>query len=99
VTDLEKLRRLIAEPDTTTYSDAELNTRLADTGGDLNLTSLGVWREKMIALASVGVDVSEGGSSRRLSQAYDHAKDMVAYFERLTQTGTGAPIIRKLARQ
>lgn len=96
-TDVVLLRRLVDEPTEDTYSDADLADRLTDAGESINTAALVLWKEKMIA-ASGFVDVSEGGSSRKMSQAYDHAKEMVAFFEREIANTTLAPKIRKLVR-
>jgi hypothetical protein len=95
-TDLQVLRRLIDEPDETTYSDADLTTRL--TGSTEDVVALAVWEEKMAAAASL-VNVSEGGSSRSMSQAFDHAQAMVTYFtKKVNKTDTGAAVMRKITR-
>jgi hypothetical protein len=90
------VRRLTDEPDTTTYSDAELTDRLTD--ASVNAVSLGIWTEKLAGLASL-VDISEGGSQRKMSQAYDHAKSMIDLLTVLVDT-ENAPTttIRKITR-
>jgi hypothetical protein len=95
-TDLARLRRLVDEPTEDAYSDTELVDRLSAALGDFNKAALGVWQEKLIAATSL-VDVSEGGSSRRMSQAYDHAKDMVDFFTSQIATVT-RPVLHKLSR-
>lgn len=95
--DLETLRRLTDEPDETTYSDAELNSRLAVTGASVHSVARDVWGEKMAAAAAL-VNVSEGGSSRSMSQAYDHAASMYNHFAGLVLTAAGNPVLRKLTR-
>lgn len=94
-TSIQTLRRLIDEPDeaSSTYTDAELVARLSDTGDDTNLVALEVWREKMAAASSL-VNTSEGGSSRSMSQAFDHAVKMVEYFS----AAVGGTRIRHLTR-
>lgn len=93
-TSLALLRRLIDEPTTATYADDELNSRLSDAVGDRNVVALEVWQEKMSAAASL-VNTSEGGSSRSMSQAFDHAQAMVEHFQSLVG---GTTRIRKLTR-
>ncbi|SRR6266498_2587179 len=96
LTALALLRRAIDEPTEDTYSDAELVERLssADTA---DIAARDIWAEKMAALSSL-VNVSEGGSSRALSQAYDHAKEMWSHYDSLVARGTHAPVLRKIGR-
>lgn len=96
VSDLVLLRRLIDEPDDSTYTDVELTDRLAAAGADKDVVALEIWGEKVVKFASL-VDTSEGGSSRRNSQAFDHAKDMVLHFRGLVEMA-GKTVIRKIAR-
>lgn len=95
-TSLESLRRLIDEPTTAIYADAELQSRLDIAKGDKNVVSLDIWTEKLAA-AAVLVNVSEGGSTRSMSQAFDHAEKMVEHFTALVATSAGTRI-RKLTR-
>lgn len=94
-TSIQTLRRLIDEPDEakSPYKDAELTSRLSVAGDDTNLVALGVWQEKMAAASSL-VNTSEGGSSRSMSQAFDHAVKMVEYFS----ASVGGTRIRRLTR-
>lgn len=96
MTDLELLRRLIDEPTTTTYADVELTDRLNAVDGDKNLVAHQVWVEKLAALSSF-VNTSEGGSSRSMAQAFDHAKAMVELYGSLV-AGAGRPKIHRLVR-
>lgn len=98
-TTLAVLRRLIDESTQDVYSDAELNQRLSDVQGDGNLVARDVWAEKMAAASSL-VDVSEGGSQRKLSQAYDHAKAMWEHYNGITsvESGVAPAVIRRITR-
>jgi hypothetical protein len=96
-TDLQVLRRLIDEPDETTYSDVDLTTRINTAGNDLDVAALAVWEEKMAA-ASGFVNMSEGGSSRSLAQAFDHAQAMVTYFKTKVGRQPGGTVMRKITR-
>jgi hypothetical protein len=97
LTPLFLLRRATDEPDPTTYTDAELTERLTDAGNDVNVVARDIWQEKLAA-ASTFVNVSEGGSSRSLSQAYDHAKEMLAYYQDQVDQALGGTVLRKLVR-
>lgn len=89
---IRDLRRLVAEPDTSNYSDTLLNAMLVANGNDLNVTAAQVWREKAADYAQL-VDVSESGSSRKMSQLYDRAIAQARTFE-----GAGGVIVDQVSR-
>lgn len=96
-----QLRRAIDEVDvaTSTYTDAELAFLL--TTETLYTAARDIWIEKMSGATGL-VNMSEGGSSRSMAQAYDHIKDMVAMYTNLAAgEATGAPtgaVIRPIVR-
>lgn len=99
--DILKLRRLVSEPDTDTYSDEELNSRL-DEDGDINITAGTIWREKASTYAEL-VDISEAGSSRKNSQLYKNALEMAASFDKASAEDSGTapvdyPVTRAIVR-
>jgi hypothetical protein len=98
------LRLLIAEPeDTDPYTDPDLSARLDAAGGNANLVAYEVWTEKAAATAGM-VDVSEGGSSRKMGDLYEQALSMAANFasrataETLPPDGAGTVRIKRLTR-
>ena len=92
-----ELRRLVDEPTEDIYTDKELEDRLA--AGNKFAAARDIWREKLAAAAGL-VNISEGGSSRSMSQAYDHAKEMVELYEGLANSGsaTGGTVLRRITR-
>jgi hypothetical protein len=96
LTALQLLRRAIDEPTEETYSDAELSERLSSADSP-DVAARDIWGEKMSAMASL-VNVSEGGSSRSMSQAYDHAKEMWLHYDSLVAKATHAPVLRRIGR-
>lgn len=84
---LARLRRYIAEPTQANYADDVLSNMYDDALGDLNVVAAEVWREKAGKAASL-VDISEGASSRKMSQVTENAMKMAAQFTSLT-TGDG----------
>lgn len=95
------LRRMIDEPDTAVYSDAELQARL-DGSPTIYSAARDLWAEKLSAAAGL-VNISEGGSSRSMSQQFDHYKEMYALYQGLANdAGDGnnptGPVIRRIAR-
>lgn len=81
------LRLLIAEPDSTgTYTDAVLDAILDTMSGDLNKSAYEVWIQKAAAASDL-VDISEGGSSRKMGDLQDNALKMAAHFASATPGG------------
>lgn len=98
------LRLLIAEPEQDTYSDEDLAARLTVTGATEYSVAFDIWTEKAAAAAGL-VDMSEGGSSRKLGDVYEQALGMAeAMRQRAISAsqppdGSGAGVrIRNLAR-
>lgn len=78
--DVARLRRLTNEPTTTTYDNITLSSYI-DTNGIIKAAAE-VWREKEAKYANL-VDVTEGSSSRRLSQLRDGAAKLAAQYDEL----------------
>lgn len=76
---IAELRRKISEPDTTTYSDADLNTRIDEANGDVNGVAGVIWQEKASQYSEM-VDISEAGSSRKNSQLMKNALEMASFY-------------------
>lgn len=77
--DIASLRRLINEPeDVAPYTDLELTARI-DAAGGLDVVAYEIWGEKAAAYADL-VDVSEGGSSRKMGDLHEQALNMVSFF-------------------
>lgn len=98
--EIAALRLLIAEPEVDTYSDEDLSNRL--TTADQYTVAYDIWTEKAAAAAGL-VDMSEGGSSRKLGDVYEQALGMAdamrARAVSATNPPTGAGVrIKKLAR-
>ena len=73
------LRELVAEPDDTNgWTDVKLADAIDDNGGDLNAAASEVWLQKATTYATL-VDVTESGSSRKMS---DLQKNALALSER-----------------
>ena len=93
-TQMATLRRYIGEPTAAVYSDATLDTLFDNNSGDIEATAAEIWREKA-ASAAILVDTTEGDSSRKNSQVYDHALKQATYFS--GSTGTTAPVTTRSA--
>jgi hypothetical protein len=94
---IASLRLLIAEPTEETYTDAVLSQRLDDVAEDVNAVAAAIWQEKAAAYNGL-VDMSEGNSSRKLSQLQDQALKMAASFRSQTTTTTSDGGARRFAR-
>jgi len=71
------VRAYTGEPTEETWTDVALGALIDELGADS--TTARVWREKQARYSKL-VDVSEAGASRKMSQAFDHAKTMTAYW-------------------
>jgi hypothetical protein len=77
---VQDLRDFIDEQDDVApYTTAALKAKIAAANGNVGAVAYYIWVSKAAALSTL-VDITEGGSSRRNSQAYTAAKDMVARF-------------------
>lgn len=65
--------------DTETYSDTAIGALVDELGG-VEAASAAVWRQKAAAAAEL-VDVSEAGSSRKLSDLHKNATAMAAVWD------------------
>jgi hypothetical protein len=93
--EIANLRRLIAEAGPASpFDDPTLSARL-DVADSIYALASEIWTEKAAA-AAVLVDVTEGGSSRKMSGVQDQAL-MMASQMRNSATGSGV-IVRRLQR-
>lgn len=76
---VRRLRPMIAEPTMETYSDALLAAYLERNLSDVAVTAAQIWQEKAAAYAEL-VDVTEGSSSRKMSQLHTQALKQVSMY-------------------
>lgn len=101
--DIAALRLLVAEPsDSDIYTDVVLGAILDAASGDLNKSAYEVWVRKAAASAEL-VDISEGGSSRKMGDIYEQSLAMAKFFGDQVSGGVTPdapryPRLRKLAR-
>lgn len=77
--EIAQLRLLVAEPDPVEpYTDVKLGARI-DASDSLERVAYDIWTEKAAATAML-VDVSEGGSSRKMGDLHEQALAMKAEF-------------------
>lgn len=77
--ELDVLRHYVDEPTTAIYGDSFLTDVLTRNGGDVFLAAAEVWGMKAARFSKL-VDVTESGSSRKLSDKAKNATSMAAYY-------------------
>lgn len=78
--EIAALRLMVAEPnDVAPYTDAVLGAMLDAVSGESIGVAATVWEQKAAAAANL-VDMSEGGSSRKMGDLYEQALSMAAHF-------------------
>jgi hypothetical protein len=95
------LRRQVDETEADSiYTDAELTDRLLAASSGY-AAARDIWFEKVSSMTGF-VNVSEGGSSRSMSQAFDHAQKMAQFYSGLADSASqGSPtgaVIRAVTR-
>jgi len=91
-TTLAALRRYIAEATEVTYTNLMLDEIFDAVGGDINIAAAEVWRDKAARAAAL-VDVSEGASSRKMSQVYAQAVKQADFYA--VAGGTATPVVTR----
>lgn len=95
-TAIARLRLLINEPDATNgYTDQALGDRL-DVGGGEDLVAYQIWTEKAAKFAEL-VDISEGGSSRKMGDLHEQALNMATVFSQRVN-GDAAPTRTRISK-
>lgn len=91
---IAQLRLLIDEPNNVEpYTDEVLGSIIDANDGSLNASAGQIWRGKAASVAHL-VDISEGGSSRKMSDMYKNFLDIAKGFEDGDGGGTGARVSR-----
>lgn len=79
--EVEQLRRMVdVTADDQKWTYEVLASYIDSLSGNLAAAAGAIWREKAASFASL-TDVSESGSSRRLSQMHDQALKMASHFD------------------
>ena len=86
-TEIKELRKLLGEPipdggneDDTLFTGTELSTYIDD-APDMDRAALEGWRRKAAHFSNL-VDVTDGNSTRAMSDLMSHAMDMVKMYTR-----------------
>lgn len=101
-TDLALLREWLSEPNSEEWNDDRLNAMYEACDRDLHRTAAAFWRVKANEAASL-VDVTENGSSRKLSDLHKNYLDIAGYHESQAAVPAeteivGRPRIRQIVR-
>ena len=81
---LATLRRMIGDETAPyMYSDTDLAAYLDTYLGDFTRTAAFIWREKAAVYAK-SVDITEAGSTRKMSDLFDNALKMAQWYEEQT---------------
>jgi hypothetical protein len=78
---VQTLRPMIDEPDSTVYSDEVLKALIDQVEGDLDTAAAQIWEQKAARYSTL-VDVSESGSSRSMSQLYKNASAQTSFYQK-----------------
>lgn len=77
----------------TDWSDEKINTVLDSLSSNINSTVRQFWLDRVNTTAPL-TDVADVGASRPLSQAYQHAQEMLRYWDQIAGTGrTGSKVV------
>lgn len=80
----------------TLFTDGQITVWL-DTTSSITEAALEGWEAKRAALANL-VNVTDGAASRELSDAFDHANEMVEYYNRKLLGRAGRTRVGKIVR-
>jgi hypothetical protein len=77
----DQLRALLddTDADAQVVTDEQIEFLLAESDGDIERAALGGWRLKAAHYSGL-VDITEGNASRKMSQMFAHAQDMVKMY-------------------
>lgn len=86
ITDAARLRSMLGEEipaggdaSATMFSDEKIDSLMSDAGGDLRQAAMSGWQIKAAQYAEL-VDVTEGNSSRKMSDLHKNALRMVDFY-------------------
>lgn len=82
----------------TDWTDQKVGATLDSLQGNVNATVRQFWVDRVNATAPL-TDVADVGASRPLSQAYQHAQEMLRYWDRVAGTGGQGSTIGKIKRR
>jgi hypothetical protein len=93
--DIEELRRVTDTPDITEPYTDEFMSDLIDTKGSIAGAAAVIWKHKAAQFATA-VDMTESGSSRKLSDLHKNALTMAATYDQasVVHGGSGSGVVQ-----
>lgn len=92
---IQLVRKYTNEPTQDDWTDQEISDLVDELG--VSGATAQIWEEKA-AEATELVDVKEAGASRSMSQAFEHAKKMAAYWRSQSASSTSGTKIHQIQR-
>jgi hypothetical protein len=80
------------------WDDTKIGATLDALEGNVNSTVRQFWLDRVNATAPL-TDVVDVGASRPLSQAYQHAQEMLRYWDRVAGTGGQGSVMGKIKQR
>lgn len=80
------------------WSDAKVSKVLDTLSGNVNSAVRQFWLDR-VNITSALTDVADVGASRPLSQTYQHAQEMLRYWDRVAGTGGEASLVVNIKRR
>lgn len=80
------------------WNDAKITTMLDSHSGNVTKVVRQFWLQR-VSDTSALTDVADVGASRPLSQTYQHAQDMLRYWDKLAGEGATASSVGKIKRR
>lgn len=79
----------------TDWTDEKIGTVLDTLAANVNATVRQFWLQRANETSAL-TDVADVGASRPLSQTYQHAREMLAYWDRVAGTGGQGTVLGKI---
>ncbi len=97
VEQIAALRRMTDEPDSDVYSDLDFQSIIDQAEEDMDLAAADIWRQKAARFSTL-TDVSESGSSRKMSQLHGAALTQAKFYEDRANPAPVAEVQRSRVR-
>lgn len=96
--DLVKLNLPAWRVQLTDWDDTKIGSVLDTMSGNVNKTVRQFWLQRVNETSAL-TDVADVGASRPLSQTYQHAKEMLEYWDRASGAGAAATSVNKIKQR
>lgn len=96
--DLVKINLPSWRQEITTWNDTKIGQMLDTVSGNVSKTVRLFWLERVNNTSAL-TDIADVGASRPLSQTYQHAQDMLRYWDKIAGEGSTASSVGKIKRR